>query len=46
MSDQDQHDTNKGEMRVMWIMTGVIVLIILGMMGLNMLTDPNWMHGA
>jgi hypothetical protein len=33
-------------MRVMWIMTAVIVLIILGLMGMNMLTHPDWMHGA
>ena len=32
-------------MRVMWIMTGVIVLIILGMMGWNMLRHPDWIHG-
>jgi len=29
----------------MWVMTGVIVLIILGLMGMNMLTHPDWMHG-
>jgi len=27
-------------------MTAVIVLIILGLMGWNMLTHPDWMHGA
>jgi hypothetical protein len=29
----------------MWVMTAVIVLIILGLMGMNMLTHPDWMHG-
>jgi len=46
MSEQNERDTDKAEMRVMWIMTAVIILIILGMMGLNMLTHPDWMHGA
>jgi len=27
-------------------MTAVIVLIILGLMGWNMLSHPDWMHGA
>jgi hypothetical protein len=27
-------------------MTAVIVLIILGLVGWNMLTHPDWMHGA
>jgi hypothetical protein len=35
----------KSEMRVMWIMSAVIVLIILGLMGFNMLTHPDWTHG-
>jgi hypothetical protein len=26
--------------------TAVIVLIILGLMGMNMLTPPDWMHGV
>jgi len=46
MIDQDGRNTEKSEMRVMWIMTAVIVLIILGLMGWNMLTHPDWMHGA
>jgi hypothetical protein len=46
MTDQDQRSTEKSEMRVMWIMTAVIVLIILGMMGMNMLTHPDWIHGG
>ena len=45
MADQDERNAQKSEMRVMWIMTTVIVLIILGLMGFNMLTHPDWMHG-
>jgi hypothetical protein len=44
MTGPDQNNEKK-EMRVMWIMTAVIVLAILGMVGLNMLTHPDWMHG-
>ena len=40
MPDQNQLNNEKTEMRVMWIMSAVVVLIILGMMGLNMLTHP------
>jgi hypothetical protein len=46
MTDQDQRSTEKAEMRIMWIMTAVIVLIILGLMGMNMLTHPDWIHGG
>ena len=46
MTDQRERITEKSEMRVMWIMTAVIVLIIFGLMGMNMLTHPDWMHGA
>jgi hypothetical protein len=45
MPDQNEPNTEKSEMRVMWIMSAVIVLIILGLMGFNMLTHPDWMHG-
>ncbi len=44
MTDQDQNNDKK-EMRVMWIITAVIVLALLGMVGANMLTDPNWRQG-
>lgn len=44
MTDEDQSNDKK-EMRVMWIITAVIVLAILGMMGANMLADPNWRQG-
>jgi hypothetical protein len=43
MADQNEQDTQKSEMRVMWIMSAVVVLIILGLMGFNMLTHPDWM---
>ena len=46
MTDQNEESTEKNEMRVMWIMSGVIVLIIVGLMGMSMLTNPNWMHGG
>jgi hypothetical protein len=46
MTGQRERNTEKSEMRVMWIMTAVIVLIILELMGMNMLTHPDWMHGA
>ena len=46
MTDQNEENTEKNEMRVMWIMSGVIVLIIVGLMGMSMLTNPNWMHGG
>src|SRR5215472_9427990 len=44
-TDQDERNTEKSEMRVMWIMTAVIVLFILGITGCNMLTHPDWTHG-
>jgi len=46
MPDQNEQDTQKSEMRIMWIMSAVIVLFILGLMGFNMLTHPDWMHGT
>jgi hypothetical protein len=45
MTGPDERNTEKSEMRVMWIMTAVVVLIILELMGFNMLTHPDWMHG-
>ena len=45
MPDRNEQSTEKSDMRVMWVMTAVIVLIILGLMGMNMLTHPDWMHG-
>ena len=46
MAEQNQPDTEKSDMWAMWIMTAVIVLFILGLMGWNMLTHPDWMHGG
>jgi hypothetical protein len=40
MTNQDGQDSDKGETRLMWIGSGVIVLIILGVMGLGMLFHP------
>jgi hypothetical protein len=37
MTDQNEPNTEKGDMRIMWIATAVIVLGILGAMGINML---------
>jgi hypothetical protein len=44
MTDPGQTNDNK-EMRVMWIITAVVVVAILGMMGAYMLTHPDWRHG-
>jgi hypothetical protein len=37
MTDQDDEARDRREQRLMWIFSGVIVLLILGMMGANML---------
>jgi hypothetical protein len=37
MADQRDPNTEKSEMRVMWIGSIVIVLLLLGAMGINML---------
>jgi hypothetical protein len=37
MSEQDDQERDKREMRIMWIFSAVIVLMILGGMGANML---------
>jgi len=39
MTNQDDEDEDKQNMRIMWMASGVIVLFILGMMGLSMLSD-------
>src|SRR5262249_46085990 len=47
MANQDDHTGNnedrsdKNEMRLMWIGSGVIVLLILGLMGYNMIFNSN-----
>ena len=37
MADQKDPNTEKSEMRVMWIGSAAIVLLLLGAMGINML---------
>jgi hypothetical protein len=37
----NQNDEEKENMRVMWIASGVIVLIILGLMGMSMLSNTS-----
>ncbi len=37
----NQNDQEKADMRIMWIASGVIVLIILGLMGISMLGDTS-----
>jgi len=39
MASQDGQE--KQDMRIMWMASGVIVLIILGVMGLSMLSDTS-----
>ena len=46
MTDSNKQSTEKKEMRMMWIMTAVIVLAILGLMGGYVLTHPDWRHPA
>jgi len=44
MADQDEQVDIKAERRAMFIITAVGVLIILGLMGVSVLTNPNWMQ--
>jgi hypothetical protein len=37
MTNEDEPDNEKNDMRAMWIATAVIVLFLLGGMGINML---------
>ncbi len=37
MTSQDQNDVNSNEMKYMWIAVAVIVVILVGGMGINML---------
>jgi hypothetical protein len=46
MTDSNEPSTEKREMRMMWIMTAVVVLAILGLMGGYVLTHPDWRHPA
>jgi len=40
-----EQKTDKTEVRAMWIMVGLVVLIIVAGMGWNMWTHPDWIHG-
>jgi hypothetical protein len=40
-----EQETNKTEVRAMWIMVAVVVLIIAVGTGWNMWTHPDWIHG-
>jgi flagellar basal body-associated protein FliL len=40
-----EQETNKTEVRAMWIMVAVVVLIIAAGTGWNMWTHPDWIHG-
>ena len=42
----DSNEQEKKEMRVMWIMSAIVVLAILGLMGGYILTHPDWRHPA
>jgi hypothetical protein len=46
MADQDDPDTEKNDMRMMWIGSAAIVLLILGAMGINMLMTLDTNSGA
>jgi hypothetical protein len=46
MANQPDPSTEKGEMRVMWIGSLVIVLLLLGAMGINMLMTHNTSTGT
>ena len=46
MSEQEDQERDKREMRMMWIFSGVIVLIILGGMGANMLFHHDTSSGG
>ena len=46
MANQNEPDTEKSDMRVMWIATAVIVLMILGAMGINMLVHHDTSTGS
>jgi hypothetical protein len=40
-----EQETSKAEVRAMWIMVAVVVLIIVAGTGWNMWTHPDWIHG-
>jgi hypothetical protein len=46
MTNQNDPNTEKSEMRVMWIGTAAIVLLILAAMGINMLITHDTSTGS
>jgi hypothetical protein len=46
MANQPDPNTEKSEMRVMWIGSLAIVLVLLGAMGINMLMTHNTSTGT
>jgi hypothetical protein len=46
MTTQYDPNAEKNEMRLMWIGTAAIVLLLLGAMGINMLITHNTAHGS
>jgi hypothetical protein len=46
MTTQYDPNAEKNEMRLMWIGTAAIVLLLLGAMGINMLITHNTGHGS
>ena len=45
MADPNEQNSDKSELRAMWIMVAVVALIILAGTGWNMWTHPDWIHG-
>jgi hypothetical protein len=45
MTDRNEPNNEKSEMRVMWIFSAAIVLLILGAMGINMLISHDTSAG-
>lgn len=46
MTNQEEQNSERSDTRVMWIATGVIVLILVGGMGINMLVHHDTIAGA
>jgi hypothetical protein len=46
MTNQPDPNTEKSEMRIMWIGSAAIVILLLGAMGINMLMTHNTSAGS
>jgi len=46
MADQDEKDASSNEMKYMWIAVAVVVVILLGGMGINMLVHQETNAGT